>query len=381
MSRGGVAFHLAWSLLATAAICLDTFTRVSTDPGAWVWPFGLVGYPLAAAIILIHRPGNGVGRVFAVIGATAGIFSFTFWAGLTWSDSPWTIYLELIGLPGFAVTYWGLVSLLFIFPTGETLPGWRRHFFKLFSVVALGVMSVLAFVSTETLEGGSGRRNPLYIVALDAGFGAALVVLGLGAVVGISTLVSRFRRSTGIERAQLKVFLTGATIFVVIAAIALGSPETETDNEPLWLNFVVAAAFLAPPAATAAAMLRYRLYDIDRIISRTVAYFLVVGMSAGVFLGLVVGIQALLPAQNNLAVAASTLAVAALFNPLRKRVQSIVDRRFNRSKYDAETEIDALAARLRDAHDIGGITAEMIRLVNKTVQPTSVGVWMAKGGS
>lgn len=372
-----VLIHVGWAVLATAAIVLDTLARASTDPGAWVWPFGLVAYALAGVLILIHRPGNRVGLLFAVIGATAGVFSLAYWVALRWLDAPWSPYLEAIGLPGFAVIYWGLITLFYIFPVGTTLPGWRRWLFRVFTAVTLGVLPVVAIVTTATFdEAGSGRPNPLYVegLFLEDAFAGALIVLAIGAVGGIASLVTRFRGSVGVERAQMKMFLSGAATLAVVAGFALGLPESGSD--PWWSYAVVATAFLALPAAVTAGILRYRLYDIDRVISRTVSYALVVIVLAGIFLAVVALLASLLPAQDDLAVAASTLAVAALFNPLRRRVQSAVDRRFNRSRYNAEAEIGALSARLRDAHDRDEITGEMAAVVVKTMQPSAVGVWL-----
>lgn len=375
-----VVFHTSWAVLATGAIVLDTLARAPTDSGAWVWPFGLVGYALAGALILIHRPGNRVGLLYTLVGVTAGVFSFCYWASLTWIDAPWSPYLEAVGIPGFAVTYWGLIALLYIFPVGTTLPGWRRWLFRIFTAVSIGVLPVGGVLATPVFEeGGSGRPNPLYVEGLFTGdvLAAALVLLAVGAIGGISSLVTRFRRSFGVERAQLKLFLAAAVAFVLIVGLAVGLPESGSD--PWWTYAVTAAAFLGLPAAVTAGILRYRLYDIDRVISRTVSYSLVVVVLAGVFFAGVALLTSLLPAQSDLAVAASTLAVAALFSPLRRRVQSMVDRRFNRSKYDIEAEMNALSTRLRESHKQDEITSEMLALIKHTMQPAVFGVWVRSG--
>jgi hypothetical protein len=377
-----VWFHLGWALLAAGSITLDTLSRASTDPGAWVWPFGMVTYPIAGALILIHRPRNRVGALFTVVGVTAGVFSLAYWVALTWLDAPLSPHLEAVGIPGFAVTYWGLIALLYLFPVGTAIPGWRTWLFRVFTAVTLGILPFVAVMSTEFLdEAGSGRPNPFHVggLSLDGIFNVSLLFLAVGAFGGISSLVNRFRRSAGVERAQMKMFLSGAVAFVVIVGFAVTSPESESASDPLWIYGLVMAAFTALPASVTAGILRYRLYDIDRLISRTLAYTVVVAAMVGIFLGVVSLLTSLLPAESDLAVAASTLAVAAMFNPLRRRIHSAVDRRFNRSKYDAEAEIDALSARLRDAHEIDGITEEMLGVVARTLQPSSVGVWMTGG--
>jgi hypothetical protein len=130
------------------------------------------------------------------------------------------------------------------------------------------------------------------------------------------------------------------------------------------------------PVATGFAVLRYRLYEIDRIISRTVTYAVVAGLLAGLYAGIVFGPTRLLPATGDLAVAGSTLAVAGLFNPLRHRVQQLVDRRFNRSRYDAELLIDSFTTRLRSAVQLGDVLADVRGVLGRTVQPTSTMIWV-----
>lgn len=376
-----VLFHLGWAVVATTAIVADTVLRLPFDfPGALVWPLGLVAYPLAGALILIHRPGNRVGRVVTVVGVTAGVISAADWFALTWGDSPWNPYVEVLGVPGFTVIYWGLVSLLYLFPTGETLTGWRRRLFVVFTVVTLGVVSVVATVTTETFE-DSGTANPLYVEGFDlgVGFGAALVVLGVGAVGGIGSVTRRLRQSVGVERAQMKVFLVGGIAFVVILGAALSLPESaDPSGDPLWTYLVVVVGLLAMPAAITAAILRYRLYDIDRLVSRTVSYTLVGGVLAAVFAVVTIGLPQWFGVADDapLLVAGATLAAAALFNPLRRRFQDIVDRRFNRARYDAQQEVDAFAESLRTGLDIDDLTGELIGVVAKTMQPVSATIWI-----
>lgn len=371
--------HLAWATVATIIIVANTVLRLPFDPGAVVWPLGLVAYPLAAALILIHRPGNRVGRVVAVVGVTAGVFSAADWFALTWGDSAWSPYLEVLGLPGFTFTYWGLVALLYLFPTGEALPGWRRRLFGFFTVVALGAMSLVAIVTTEVFS-TSGNANPLYIEGLDLGdgFGAVLAVLGIGAVGGINSVISRLRHSVGVEHAQMKVFLAGAVAFVVIVGAALSLPESSDPNaDPWWSYLIVMGGLLAMPGAITMAILRYRLYDIDRLVSRTVSYTLMVSLLAGIFFGVVTLLSTLLPTDSNLAVAVSTLAVAALFNPLRRRLHAWVDRRFNRTRYDAQQEIEGFTGQLRKSPDLDQILGGMEEIVAKTMQPSTVAIWVA----
>jgi hypothetical protein len=188
-------------------------------------------------------------------------------------------------------------------------------------------------------------------------------------------MVVRFRHAGRIERQQLKWFsLAAVVVSAFVLSIAFVTP-------PLIVGFV-ASVLIAPlvPAAAAVAILRYRLYDLDRLVSRTIAYATVTGVLVVVFAGTVLAFQAALApvtGKNGVAVAASTLLVAGLFQPLRRKVQRRVDRRFNRGRYDAERTVDSFADRLRDGVDLGDLSADIAATVVRTVQPASVWLWLA----
>ncbi|MDQ6650069.1 MAG: hypothetical protein M3Z02_08145, partial [Actinomycetota bacterium] len=184
-------------------------------------------------------------------------------------------------------------------------------------------------------------------------------------------LVRRFHRARGTERAQVKWFAFGglATIVEIAGATAL---DLRGGLDALSQLVIVSTL----PAAIGVAILRYRLYDIDRIVSRTVGYALVTGLLVVVYVSSVTVVTRLTPSGNSLAVAASTLAVAALFQPVRRRVQAGVDRRFNRSRYDAARTIDAFSARLREQVDLDTLASDLISVVRRTMQPASAGVWL-----
>jgi hypothetical protein len=200
------------------------------------------------------------------------------------------------------------------------------------------------------------------LVAIVTGF--SLTVAGL--VVGAASLVVRFRRARGTERQQLRWLALAAAL--TGAGTALGATAV-----PL---FAVGICLALLPLATGAAILRYRLYDLDRIISRTLAYgFLTLLLGLG-YAGVVLGLGRLLPDSSSLAVAAATLAVAALFQPLRRRVQGLVDRRFNRRRHDAGQLIEAFGARLRDQVDLDTLTGEVLAVVDQTMAPTRAWLWL-----
>ena len=191
--------------------------------------------------------------------------------------------------------------------------------------------------------------------------------------VGAAAMIVRFRRSGQEQRLQLKWFMYASAVaaVIVLAAAQFGG------NNPL-AAFEI--AFTLIPAAVGIAILKYRLYDIDRIISRTLAYAIVTGLLVGLYAGLVLLATQVFGLQAPVGVAAATLAAAALFNPLRRRVQHVEDRRFNRVRYDADQTVAAFAARLRDAVDLDTVRTDLVAVVNKAVEPSHTSVWIAGGG-
>jgi hypothetical protein len=190
--------------------------------------------------------------------------------------------------------------------------------------------------------------------------------------------VVRFRRAHGIERQQLRwlvlaAALTGAGMLVALVLLAAG-------NQVLvgWVSAVCVALL---PLATGAAVLRYRLYDLDRIISRTLAYGLLTLLLGGGYAAVILGLGQLLGRDSSLAVAAATLAAAALFHPARRRIQAGVDRRFNRRRHDAAQRITAFSGHLREQVDLDTLTAELLEVVDQTMQPTQVSLWLRPSGS
>jgi peptidoglycan/LPS O-acetylase OafA/YrhL len=202
---------------------------------------------------------------------------------------------------------------------------------------------------------------------------AALVVL-VALVVAAGSLVLRFRRARGTERQQLRWLAWGATLASAALVVAIAGLILADDFTLLNLAFGVCAALL--PLATGAAILRYRLYDLDRIISRTLAWTLLTLLLTLAYAAVVLGLGRLLPQNSNLGVAAATLAVAALFQPLRRRVQQAVDRRFNRRRHDAARLIEAFGARLRDQVDLDAVGGELLAVVDQTMQPTRASLWL-----
>ena len=191
-----------------------------------------------------------------------------------------------------------------------------------------------------------------------------------------------WRRSSGDRRQQLKWLASGAAISIICLLLAANFSSSSPGNGPtLWgvLSTLAWMGVAALPISIGVAILKYRLYDIDRIISRTLAYAIVTGLLVGVYAGLVLLATQVLRFHSTVAVAASTLVVAALFNPVRRRVQHAVDRRFNRARYDAEKLVAAFAARLQDAVDPDAVRADLTGVVHSALAPTHVSLWPPPG--
>jgi hypothetical protein len=224
--------------------------------------------------------------------------------------------------------------------------------------------------------------NPLAVPALarvlvvPAVAGVVVVLVSL--LVGAGSLVVRFRRAQGVERLQLRWLAYAAALAAGLLLVALVAGFLLANDNVTFASLSLGMALL--PLATGAAILRYRLYDIDRIISRTLAYALLTVLLGGGYAAVVLGLGQLLDRDSSLVVAGATLALAAMFQPARRRVQQVVDRRFNRRRYDAARTIAAFSARLRDEVDLDTLTAELLRVMEQTMQPTRASLWLRPSG-
>jgi hypothetical protein len=374
-------FLLAWAVSVVAVLALNLLVPPTGAENAWPWITGMMASPVAAAIILARRPGNGVGRALWVVG-TATLVSFALsWPALHNPTASFAPLAEVISGAWVMPMFTGIVAVLYLFPTGSTLGGWHARVLVALWIVT-GAAMILFAISSDSVVATRGP-NPLAIlpasadrvVQADAWFG----ILPLFAVLGVISLAIRWRRAGSVERAQLRWFVTGAAVFLLMLVMVFSSG----DEEEVGLVFVLSSAFVilalwAIPAAIVVAILRYRLFDIDRLISRTVSYALMVGVLAAVFAAITVGLPQLLglPDDSPLLVAVATLSVAALFNAIRRRVQSIVDRRFNRARYDAEHEVEAFTKRLSATVDWDSVADDLIGVVARTMQPVATSLWI-----
>jgi hypothetical protein len=270
-----------------------------------------------------------------------------------------------------------LSFILLLTPSGS-LPSPRWRWWARVAVAGPVLFLVSAALSPGSLEPPyQSVSNPLAVPALATPLsvvrGLGGVVTGLGVPIAAAALVLRFRRARGVERQQLRwVALAAGLAALAVVGTVIGAV---IGNAPVrdWLSAICVA--LLPPAI-GAAILRYRLYDLDRIISRTLAYGLLTVLLGGAYAGVVLGLGQLLGQDKSLVVAGATLALAAAFQPARRRIQVAVDRRFNRRRYDAAQTIEAFSVRLRQQVDLDALRAELLGVIEQTVQPTRVSLWL-----
>jgi hypothetical protein len=270
----------------------------------------------------------------------------------------------------------GVMLLMLLFPTGQ-LPSsrWRP---VVWAAIGATVVAVVGTALTPgPVEYHPGLQNPLGVAGagpvLDVAVGVGFVVMVAGVFAAAGSLILRWRRARGVERQQLKWLAYAAGLMVVAQIGASMLPR------PLFLIASYTAALLFP-VATGIAVVRYRLYDIDRIINRTLVYGLLTATLGLAYAGVVLVLGQLFGGIGDRppswAVAGATLAVAALFQPTRRRIQATVDRRFNRRAYDAAKTVEAFSTRLREELDLDTLTKELLAVVDQTMQPTKASLWL-----
>lgn len=341
---------------------------------------------VVGVLLTLRRPTLLTGWIFLAIGftaATGAAADALAGTGLAEAgNGPWwgvagAWYGEWYWLP---MLYATLVFLPLLFPTGRAVaPGWRRV--TVFAAAALVVVTTIAALQDQ-LDPVRGHpvANPIGVPGLgdveEGVMGGLLALIGFTSLIlAASGLVVRYRRSRGVERQQLKWF-TSATVAMIGGFILLGLGDALGFERP---GFIDATLFTLPPIAAAIAIFRYRLYAIDRIISRTVTYFLVTALLAGVYVG---GIALMsLPLgpvadESPLAVATATLAAAAAFRPARRRIQRAVDRRFNRARYDVQRTLDGFRERVRNDVDLERLCQDLVVVTDTALQPRAATVWL-----
>jgi hypothetical protein len=349
--------------------------------GLWLyWGLG--------ALIVVRADGHVVGWLFALAAALMASVFASFGLGFVFSlrepPDPLSAWFGLVGNLSFApAAILILPAVALTFPTG-TLPGpgWR---WPVRIMAAMVGIRMLAIVIRPGPMFDNGPDNPLTpwlpnvspsVLEILRGLEAiGSLALPLGAGLGVAAIILRFRRSRGDQRQQLKWFLAAMAPAAILIPLSISGV---TSSLPI-IDTLSVAMLPMIPASVAVAILRYHLYDIDRIISRTSSYGLITALLVAVFLLVNLGLQSLLSSvakTNSLAVAGSTLLVAALFTPVRRRVQRLVDRRFDRARYDGERTAGAFSVRMRDATDLLTVAADLDATVRRAIAPSSVGLWL-----
>jgi hypothetical protein len=386
------ATRVAWSLLAAYAVVTATLVGLAAANGTLAFEsFGdtvalllaFTAFMVVGSLIVAHRPGNAVGWVFCAVallavtgalgeewarfaavtrpGSLPGAVLAAWWASWTWYP---TLTLVVVFTP-------------LLFPTGRLLsPRWRLVAWPA-AAVSAAITVLAALQRTVELAPGHAVANPFGLPGVEnpeaSRLGSVLFpLLGPLVVAAFVSLAVRFRRATGDERQQLK-WITFACALLPLTFLSDLVPDPVSN-----LLFAVVVALL--PVAAGIAILRHRLYDVDRLINRTLVYGLVTVLLGGTYAVLVL-VGGLLSGglggrPPSWAVTGATLAVAALFQPARRRVQQVVDRRFNRRRYDAARTVEAFSARLRDQVDLRTLSAELLAVVDQTVEPTRASLWL-----
>jgi hypothetical protein len=384
---------LAWFMVAIYVACQVVGIPLSVANGNLQRQLGFTlalllaftAFMVVGAVIVAHRRGNAIGWLFSAIGlltATGGLaLDYAQYAYVTRPGSlPGALlaaWYQWWWLPVFALI---LVFTPLLFPTGRLLSARWRPVGVLAAVATTAIAVLGALQPTLKLQNEDYTvRNPIGLAGVpdpeEGALGAVLFgLLACCAVAALVSLVLRFRRSQGVERQQLKWVTYAAVLAILFQLVTAALPEGTVRDVLLGLTL----AFI--PIAAGIAILRYRLYDIDRLINRTLVYGLLtailgLGYAATVLvLGQVFGGIGAEP--PSWAVAAVTLAVAALFQPARRRIQAVVDRRFNRRRYDAAQTIQAFSARLRQQVDLDTLAHELLTVADQTMQPTQVSLWL-----
>jgi hypothetical protein len=403
------ASWLAWSLagltvaIFAVAVVFAILTLIA-DPsqlaetaGGFVIILPFFSFPVVGVLIASRRPGNWIGWICLISGL--------FWTAFFENDASSAYELARTGTVKSSVTLDALTQADWVFPVGllgiymillfpdGRLPSRRWRPFAWFAGAVMVLINVSFVLAPGPLEGHSGVRNPFGLEQFPWMTGAAVatvLMLPLCILISAFSLVLRYRRSDQETREQIKwlafaASFVGLTYFGTLASGLLLAPESYTTNEtaPLWVSLsqlLSYISFAGVPIAIGFAVLKYRLYDIDIIINRALVYGSLTATLVALYFGGIIVLQRtfvfVTGEESTLAVVASTLAIAALFNPLRRRIQVLVDRRFYRRKYDAAKTLEAFSMKLRDETDLDALNDDLVGVVRDTMQPAHVSLWL-----
>ena len=358
-----------------------------------------LAFPIVGALVASRRPGNAIGWICLV----SGLFWMQFALGdasnayerATTGSVTSSVKLDAL-TQGLWVPPVGLLGIymILLFPDGK-LPSRNWRPFAWFAGAVMVLIPVVFVITPGSLENHPGVRNPFGLESypwLNLVAVSLILLLPLCVLISAASLVLRYRRSGEEVREQIKwiafaASFVGVVYFGNLITQLFFAPDSLSANgtPPFWVELernLLLLSFAGVPTAVGFAILKYRLYDIDIIINRALVYGSLTVMLALVYFGGVTATQTLFRTltgqeqQPQLAVVASTLAIAALFNPLRRRIQSFIDRRFYRSRYDARKTLEAFSARLRDETDLDSLNAELMTVVRETMQPEHTSLWL-----
>jgi hypothetical protein len=379
--------RLRWALIVAPPLLWAVAAAIVLENGRWEplldpWFLASIPFHVAATVLLIKAPGNSIGWMMMGFPSTTAVAILGTAVAATAGSTSLAAWADTIGI-SFATPSIMFLPLVFLhFPDGVLpSPRWRFCRHLIWAGAAVGFLAAL-------LNGGWGGDpeagsldSPLRAITSPVGdVLSTLFFISMVASFVLSgvSLVRRFVRSSGEERSQIKwVALAGACVASILTLLLIVFGMESVDQA--WGELLLVAGVVAIPTSVAIAVLRYRLYDIDRLVSRTVGYVLVLGVLTVIYVvGAVWLPTRLLGEQSPLFVAASTLIVAGLFGPLRKRVVVWVDRRFYRARYDADRVAEAFSSRLRDQIDLTDLTTDWVGVVAATLRPTTIGVWVSE---
>jgi hypothetical protein len=390
------ARRLTWGIFAVSVIL------VATGPGLLFFGrengriFGLafgatqLSMAVVGAVVASRLPRHPIGWLLLVMGFALGLSATASAYGAvgilsTHGPLPFDHFAAWLGEWTFVpAVYGGVVLLLYLFPDGHFIsPRWRRIAYL--TAVLVGVATTVDAMLPGPLEDISSIDNPMGATGRLADIvetsQSIVDPLALPAFIcAAAALVVRFRRSRGVERQQLKWIVSA----LVLVGVGLGLTAGTHGLFGEWTFFLAMFSLAAVPVSVGFAMLRYRLYDIDVVINRALVYGILTAILAGIYLGsvLLLGVALKsLTGGSGLAVATSTLAVAALFRPARARIQGVVDRRFFRRKYDAAQTLGRFATHVRGQVDLADIGTDLLAVVHETVQPSHVSLWLRASGA
>jgi hypothetical protein len=396
-TRRAFVVAIAWLAAVAGAVALVFAGSAETSYSGGGYVFVMGGLALAVitdasvgAVLALRRPGNIVGLIL-MLGAilpSVSILGFIVGTVLSADRGRHDVLAGLVGLVGVLGIVPALIAagplLAIVFPSGR-LPGarWRWPVGAIVAAIAVGSVTVvlrpgpIAASLANNPFGVSGSSGSEAV--WEMGQTLAVAALPSAFLLAFAAVIVRIRRSVGIERAQLKWFVAAN---VAVGAFWTFSLAGVARPNPTIFDVLAAGSLALPPIAVGVAVLRYRLFEIDRIISRTLSYAVVTGILAAVFVAVILLLQTLLTritGGQTIAVAASTLAVFALFQPVLRRVRHSVDRRFDRARYDAERTALAFSERLRNEVDLATVTTDLVDTAGSTVAPSRLAIWLRPG--